>query len=362
MSQHWIRLFRPIVAGATLKDRLFACLGSLAGIAAMTAATAYVVGPDSSLPVIVAPMGASAVLLFVVPTSPMAQPWPVLGGNAISAFVGVAVAQTGLPLALSVSLAVCLAILAMSVTRSLHPPGGAAALTAVIGGQAITDLGFAFPLVPVALNACALLVVGWIFHFAAGRAYPHKTAAGSQPGNQPDIPPRLRTGITPEDVDGALEAVGESFDIERSDLIRLLSEAEWRAAVRTGGNISCSDVMSHHVVTVEAMLPAREARAILLHRNLRTLPVTDPSGRLLGIVGLRQLLADGNVADFMLAAETATPNQRISDIMPLLASGKSHGAVVIDEKRTVLGIVTQTDVLAAMARLAPAPATSALAA
>jgi len=362
VSQQWIRLFRPIVAGATLKDRLIASLGSLAGIAAMTATTAYVLGPDSSLPVIVAPMGASAVLLFAVPTSPMAQPWPVFGGSIISAAVGVAVAQAGLPLALSVSLAVCLAILAMSATRSLHPPGGAAALTAVIGGQTITDLGFGFPLVPVALNACILLAVGWVFHFVAGRSYPHVTAAGSQPGNQADMPPRLRTGITPEDVDGALEAVGESFDIERSDLVRLLAEAEWRAAVRAGGGISCSDVMSRHVATVEAMLPAREARATLLRRNVRTLPVTNPSGQLLGIVGLRQLLVDGNVADYMLVADTATPDQKISDIMPLLASEESHGVVVIDERGVVLGIVTQTDVLAAMARLALAPGIAPLAA
>ncbi len=101
-------------------------------------------GNGPHLPLIVAPIGASAVLLFAVPTSPLAQPWSIIGGNTISAFVGLAVTQFVDDPALAIGLGVALAIAAMSVTRSLHPPGGAAALTAVlgIGGR---QMGLAVP-------------------------------------------------------------------------------------------------------------------------------------------------------------------------------------------------------------------------
>ena len=106
-------------------------------------------------------MGASAVLLFAVPASPMAQPWPIIGGNVVSALVGIAVAKVVPDPTLAIGLAVGLAIGCMSILRCLHPPGGAAALTGVIGGPAVAAAGFMFPFVPVALNAVALVALGW---------------------------------------------------------------------------------------------------------------------------------------------------------------------------------------------------------
>ena len=83
------RLFAPILAGATLRERLIACLGALVGILLTGMISGSIFGAGASLPLIVAPMGASAVLLFAVPASPLAQPWSIVGGNTISAFVGV---------------------------------------------------------------------------------------------------------------------------------------------------------------------------------------------------------------------------------------------------------------------------------
>ena len=80
-----IRLFVPILAGARLGERMIACLGALLGIVLTGLICRSVLGDSSSLPLIVAPLGASAVLLFAVPTSPLAQPWAIIGGNTISA-------------------------------------------------------------------------------------------------------------------------------------------------------------------------------------------------------------------------------------------------------------------------------------
>jgi len=115
------------------------------------------------------------------------------------------------------------AILVMSLARCLHPPGGAAALTAVIGSQGIHAAGFSFAFAPVAINSIALVALGMFFHRATGRSYPH------EPGVTPPAPAAV---IRPEDVEAALADMHESFDIAREDLDMLLAHAERHARAR----------------------------------------------------------------------------------------------------------------------------------
>ncbi|MBU0557080.1 MAG: HPP family protein [Alphaproteobacteria bacterium] len=221
-------LFRPILAGARLFPRLLAVIGATAGIGLTIVLCLQFPISSADLPIIVAPIGASAVLVFAVPTSPLAQPWPVVGGNILSALVGVAAAQWIPQMALAAGVAVGGAILVMSLCRCLHPPGGAAALTAVIGSQSIHEAGYAFAFAPVGLNSIALVSLAMFFHRMTGHSYPHEPAA---PANQID---RMRkaSGLHSEDIDKALEDMGESFDISRDDLDLLLSRAELHALAR----------------------------------------------------------------------------------------------------------------------------------
>lgn len=346
-------VFAPILTGATLGDRLIGCLGALIGICLTGLVCNLAIGGDPQLPLIVAPMGASAVLLFAVPASPLAQPWPIVGGNTISALVGVAVAHVVSDPLLAVGLAVSLAILAMSLTRSLHPPGGAAALTAVIGGAAVTRAGFWFPLVPVAINALILVALGVVFHRLAGRRYPHRQAPAPVNVHETrDPPPALRVGFTSADIDAAVAKVNETLDISRADLDALLREVEQEALLRQHGTLSCGDVMSRDVVTVmESETPAEARRLLLLH-NIRTLPVVDPSGRLIGQVGLRELAAaeDGGARLPRAAAITAKANDPVMTLLPRLTDGLTHIVIITDDENRVQGVVSQTDLLATVAQ------------
>ena len=110
----------------------------------------------------IAPMGASAVLLFGVPSSPLAQPWSIVGGNVLSALIGVTVGMLVPDAALACGLAAALAIAGMYFLRCLHPPGGAVALTAILGGAGVHSEGYHFVLTPVLLNSLmlALLAAG----------------------------------------------------------------------------------------------------------------------------------------------------------------------------------------------------------
>jgi CBS domain-containing membrane protein len=225
------RLFVPILAGASLPDRLIACLGAAVGVG-LTGLVGWLTLGATAGPWLVAPVGASAVLLFAVPASPLAQPWSIVGGNTVSALVGVIVARLVPDPVIAVGLAAGGAILAMSLLHCLHPPGGAAALTAVIGGKAVAGLGFAFPFVPVGVNSLVLVLVGLAFHRFSGHSYPHRPVPVA--GHRPAVLPLL--DIQPEDIDLALADLGETFDIARADLESLFQRVEAHAAHRRATN------------------------------------------------------------------------------------------------------------------------------
>jgi CBS-domain-containing membrane protein len=118
--------------------------------------------------------GATAVLVYGAVRSPLAQPRNVLGGHVISALIGVCAYQTlGDAIWLSAAVAVSTAIAAMHLTRTLHPPGGATALIAVIGGESVHKLGYMYALMPVACGAVALLTVAVLVNnIPKSRRYP----------------------------------------------------------------------------------------------------------------------------------------------------------------------------------------------
>lgn len=347
-----MRLFSPILAGATLKERLIGCLGALIGICLTGLVCGFAMGQDPHLPLIVAPIGASAVLLFAVPASPLAQPWSIVGGNTISAFVGVTIATLVSDPALAIGLAVALAILVMSMTRSLHPPGGAAALTAVVGGAAVARAGFWFPLVPVAINSMILVGVGMVFHRLAGRQYPHRPAAAPVNTHKTADPPAaLRVGFNADDIDAAIADLNETLDISRDDIDTLLRQVEHQALLRKRGDLTAADIMSRDVVTVSAGATADAARSLLLDHDIRTLPVLDGDGRLAGTVGLRELAATAPTAPLPVSqAATASPSEPAIGLLPRLTDGTIHAVVVIDEDRRIAGIISQTDLLATLGK------------
>lgn len=227
-AQNRWRFFVPKLAGGNLNDRLIACAGAGLGVLAAIFAGFGVQHILPALPFLIAPIGASAVLVFAVPASPLAQPWPVLGGNVVAAVVGVAVLHWVPNLAAALAIAVGAAILIMSLFRCLHPPGGAAAITTILGGQAIIDAGYLFPVSIVAANSMALVVAGWLFHKFSGHSYPHRTPK----------PAALPIGLLRADIDQAVDEAHETFDIDLADLEAILLQAERIAERRRAGDVN----------------------------------------------------------------------------------------------------------------------------
>lgn len=112
-----------------------------------------------AMPLILASTGASAILIFSLPFSPVSQPWNLVGGHLVSAFVGVSCFSLVPDAVLASSLSIPFSMLFMHYLRCMHPPGGATASTAVIGGSSVHALGYAFIVIPVFVNAIILLSI-----------------------------------------------------------------------------------------------------------------------------------------------------------------------------------------------------------
>lgn len=335
-------------------DVLRAGIGSLLGVALAGVAARLVSGGDLALgPLLVGPIGASAVLLFAVPASPLAQPRAVLGGNIVSALVGVACAMFIPEPVVAAAVAVALAIVLMSLLGCLHPPGGAMALTAVIGGQAVSDLGFGFALVPVGLCSLLLVLAAIGLNRLMGRTYPHKVPAAVSPHATKDPAPQARMGYTPADLDQALAQYGELLDVSREDLDALFRQVELAAHKRLHSAILCGQIMSRDVIAVDVAQSADSALSLLRAHDLRTAPVVDAQRRVVGMVRRAELLAaqqrpvETALDPFVHQVREGTP---IEALLPLLSSGAVHEALVVDENRVLVGIITQTDLLAVLYR------------
>jgi CBS-domain-containing membrane protein len=161
---------------------------------------------------VVSSMGASSVLLFAAPHGPLSQPWPFAGGHLVSALCGVIAAKLiGEPF-LAAAVAVAAAIGFMYWLRCLHPPGGATALFAVMGGPAIVGLGFNYLFVPVLLNVIVLLIVAVLFNYPfAWRRYPQAWWREA-----------VESGVCVNPLDGA----PEKCMIPHSDLVYALSQID----------------------------------------------------------------------------------------------------------------------------------------
>ena len=128
----------------------------------------------TDLILIIGSLGASAVLIYGAIKSPLAQPRNLMGGHIISALIGVTAVKILFPhLWLAAALAVSVSIAVMHLTKTLHPPGGATALIAVIGGPKIHHLGYLYVLLPVAAGALIMLAVALVVNnLAPSRRYP----------------------------------------------------------------------------------------------------------------------------------------------------------------------------------------------
>ncbi len=158
------KTFFSIEGSRTSKsEKIVATLGAVLGISITFYISYLLIGLEGAV-FLVPSMGAAAVLLFAIPHGALSQPWALFMGNLMSAFIGVSCYMLMPNIFIAAGLAVGLSIGVMHLLNSIHPPGGATALVAVVGGPAIHDLGFMYVVSPVFINVLSLFVVAIIFN------------------------------------------------------------------------------------------------------------------------------------------------------------------------------------------------------
>lgn len=363
----WLQSFRPARTRINAQERWRIVVGAFVGIL-LTALLCHLGGGGTAalgLPWLVAPLGASAVLVFATPASPLAQPWSVVGGNTLSALLGIACARWVAPPELAAAVAVGAAIGLMLALRCLHPPGGATALMMVLGG--ITDPLFA--LFPVLLNSLLLALAGIAYNNATRRRYPHRQLPAAA---EPDRGGPARAADA--DLDAVLARYNQVIDVSRDDLQALLEQTKWQAYQRKLAGVRCADIMSRDLVTVTRSTPLQQAWALLRERRIKALPVVDGDFRIVGIVTLADFVRaaeldgyqgpDGKPLGAARAAQApkfevvgqlmsrqvrvASVQRYLVDLVPLFGSTGHHHIPIIGDDGRLVGIITQSDMVAAL--------------
>jgi len=206
-------------------EKFVSAVGGFLGILLIAVITFHTTDVDGAV-IIVPSMGASAVLLFAVPHGKLSQPWALFGGHIFSALIGVLCFKLITDPFLAAGLAVGLAIGAMHLLSCIHPPGGATALAAVIGGPAIHDLGFSYALVPILINALVIFVVAVGFNaLFAWRRYPANLAKKIENPTHAEAGAIDMSSITQTDLDYAIKQMDLLIDITADDLVNLYALA-----------------------------------------------------------------------------------------------------------------------------------------
>lgn len=366
----FLRHLGPAMPFAQRREIVGGSLGAFIGIGLATA-VALLLGQNGLGVYMIAPFGASAVLLFAAPNSPLAQPWSAIAGNTVAAVAGV-IAVSLMPDGIAMSaVSVGLAILAMYLVRALHPPGGAVALTAALKPDTVRDLGWHFPLAPVFVGTAFLVVMAMLYAPLVGRRYPFRQPADVNARGTTDIPPEERLGVSRGELAGLLHDFRQSANIGVEDLARLIGAAEMLATQHQVSGITAAEIMSRDLVTVGAETPLDEVAAIFSRHGFTSLPVVGTGDKYLGIIFQLHLVRSGSwngatkdffsitrknwrktgpkAEDIMATSlPQMAPDTPLSKLIVLLADGFCNAVPVLEGQR-IVGIVTQTDLIAALA-------------
>lgn len=326
-------------------ERLRSTLAAFAGVLIYEAVLYIIPAPPEARRAL-APLGASSVILFTLPHSPLAQPWSVAGGLLLPALVGLACGLTVTSPYLAAALAVGLSVGAMGWLRCIHPPGGAMAL--VMAAHGAQGLDPATGLAAVGWNVLAILIAATAVNNAVpGRRYPLCSPPAPAPG-RPEPPP---AGITQPDLAAALEEMDAYLDISEDDLEQVFRRAA-RHAFHRHVLLTCGDIMNAAPTRLSFATELNEAWRTLRHHAADALPVVDRAGRLEGLLSLGDFLRhvqpeDGRrVGDNVrrLLRPTPGPHADKPEVAGQLMLTRAHGLRTV---QATDGIAAAADALSA---------------
>ena len=374
-----IQLFMPPANTTSLTEKALSGFAAFLGIG-LVMFTSQIFLPPEDLPWVVASMGASAVLLFAVPLGPLSQPWSFVGGHILSGIIGITIAKLVPDVVIASALAVSIAIFVMYVTGCLHPPGGATALSAVVGSSTVHELGYAYLVTPVALNVVVMLSFALLINnLLPNRYYPNTLKAYRDAKNKPlgDDKVQAALSISREDIKYALQEMGEFIDVSDDDLSRIFNLSATHSRRKRMGEVLVEDIMTRDVVKAEYGDNVEDLWMLMAKHKIRSIPIVDKLNRVEGIITIADFLNQVKAPteeplkerlENFLKASTSTetnkpeyaghimqknvvtvhPDQHILDLFPIFYEKGIHHLPVVDDENHLLGITTPKNLLIAL--------------
>lgn len=309
-------------------------------------------------------LGASAILIAALPNAPVARLWPLLGGTLLAALMAMLIGPLDWPLWLSAPLTVSITLLLMYRLRCLHPPAGAMALWLLL--TAVPSAPWWAPL----LNCLpGLLLLGVLSRLR--ERLPILQASTVRHGHR-DKSLTQRHEPSTEDWQHALDNHPELLDVGPAQLHALYRSLEARRLHIQMHSLRVRDIMSREVIALSPHDTAKQAWRALQQHRIKTLPVA-VGQKVVGVISLVDLLKhlgmawhtlpeDLNArAHIVMEQEVATLMSKparcvpidlpLDELVPLLSDWGLHHVPVVDENEALVGMVTQSDLIAGMARL-----------
>lgn len=337
--------FGPVIPRPPLREVTRAAAGGTVGLLI----SGWIELSMGLSPGFLAPLGATTVLVFAVPNSPLAQPWSSVVGSFCAALVAIPVALF-CPMPWAAPLAVGLAIAVMPLLRALHPPGGAVALLTALSVS--PDAPFAL-LAPLMVGTVTLVLIGILWARLTGRVYPMRPAGAADATV-------ARVGLHRAELEELLERFRQGPNLGATDLGRLLAAAEAEVALHRFDGTTCCDVMTRPLISVPPEAGFAEIARIFAENRIKSLPVVDGRGGLLGIVQqgdmVRAVANPGRppaaltARDMMGEAAARVPaSLPVGALLDRLAV-QGPQVVAVMEGARVVGVISRSDVIGLLLR------------
>lgn len=311
------------------------------------------------------------------PHSPVAQPWPVIGSYLVCCAVGLACAQWIQQPQLGASLAVALSIWLMVRLDCIRPPGAALAMLLAMDGPLGTDAAMHLAAQLGLDVGTVLLTTMLVSRLVLRRPYPYTAEAQALGRHQTaDAAPMRRIGLVHADLASAVKTLDTFVDVQEDELVEIYNLAVDHAFGRHVG-LTCADIMSRDVITAHFDTALEQAWSQLRQHKIKSLPVVDSFERLIGIATVADFLRQmdetsaaglairlqgllrrtpgltsqkAEVVGQIMTAQvfSATPETPIASLVAQMPDKGLPHVPVIDAARRVVGMVTQSDLLAAL--------------
>lgn len=372
-----LNFLAPPQGSTSHSEKIVSAIGGFLGIALAMLISGHYLGFRDAL-LIGGAMGASAVLLFAVPHSPLAQPWAFVGGHMVSTLCAIAVYKTVPNLYAAGGLAVAGSILLMAYLRCIHPPGGGTALAIIVGSPAMHTLGFQYAITPIGYNLVMILAIALLFNnLTTRRWYPlalHQL--WSPPPKEFVVAEATGRTLAHEDLAAALKEMDAVIDVTEEDLEKIYALASVHAHMRRIHGVSAADVMRRDVVTVAPNTALLDVWNLMQERQVNGVAVVDAHNHGIGMItisdflkqagarcarGFPQCLIDllrrarrgrgtPRVAEDLMSAPLVSVREEtdVIHLLPIFARKRFHHLPVVDAHKKIVGLVTLPALLAVL--------------